>query len=176
MKLRIPRFAVLLIAIFGAFGLFGFLDSLMSGSQVSPALRAVIPAAPVAEARILTGVISPGIESGLVLANNERLIEVKGHIACDEGEQLRIDVRITQGATGATAVGHTQDFCTGDVQTWTGRAVVRGRNAVVAGAAEACAVAQTRFRGQVTDSFAWCKDVALVSDQNGHYGNSRPNN
>ncbi|HSM56288.1 MAG TPA: hypothetical protein VK879_09050 [Candidatus Sulfomarinibacteraceae bacterium] len=164
MKFHIPRFVLVVMIVLALFGFFGFLDSLLGATQVSPALRAVIPEAHVAEARIFTGVISPSIESELALGSNRRLVEVRGHIACEEGEQLRIDVTVTQGATGAVARGHTQDVCTGDIQVWTARVVARGPVASVTGAAEACAVAQTRSRGHVTDAYSWCKGVTLVSE------------
>jgi hypothetical protein len=140
------------------------LDSFVRTHRLPAVAQPAIPGVRVAEARLNFRIISPSIQSELELLPSLRLVEVVGHIHCDAGEQLRVDVVITQEATGAQAVGHTPDICTGEVQTWTARAGTRSAATLEPGPAQACAVAVTRLRGQVTDSFSWCKSVILVEN------------
>ncbi|HXF63825.1 MAG TPA: hypothetical protein VNK95_19535, partial [Caldilineaceae bacterium] len=111
---------------------------------------------------IITRFISPDIESTLKISLNYRHVTAAGRIHCTAGEQVRLDVTITQETTGAQATGHSQHFCTGEVQTWTAKAVARGATVFELGAAEACAIAVTRLHGKVTDAFSWCRTVTLV--------------
>jgi len=98
-----------------------------------PVLSALIHKAEIAEARIITRVISPQIDLNLPLSSNNRHIAVAGHIQCDAREHVRIDVTITQDTTGVQAKGHTQMICSGAVQHWTALAVARGRPVFGAG-------------------------------------------
>jgi len=90
--------------------------------------------------------ISPDIASPLVLRPNDRLIEVRGGIACTASEQFRVHVVVTQSATGAYAEGHTQGVCTGDKQVFTLLAVARGNTPFTPGAAR---------RGRRHDLLPW---------------------
>lgn len=162
MKARLDRLGTVFAMAFAAFALLSALQILMGLGKFTVELQALIPNAPVAEARIITRIISPALQSTLDLLPNNRQVHVVGHIHCDAGEQLRIDFTITQDSRQAKAKGHTQDFCTGEVQTWTGRTAAAAPTPFAPGPAEACAVATTRYRGKVTDTFTWCKPVTLV--------------
>lgn len=162
MKARLHRLGTVLAMTFVAFALLIVLQILMDLGKLAVGLQTLIPNAPAAEARIITRIISPALESNLELLPNNRLVHVVGHIHCDAGEQLRIDFIITQADRQANARGHTQDFCTGEVQTWAGRTAAAAPTPFAPGPAEVCAVATTRFRGKVTDTFSWCKPVTLV--------------
>ena len=140
------------------------LDSLLATHPI-PALNVLIPAADVAEARIITRVISPEIELEQILRANNRRIEVNGRIQCDAGERLIIDVVVAQELTGVRVEGSGElprDFCTGEIQSWTVVAHAERSMDFVEGTAYVCAVATTRSRDRVTDTFAWCKQVTLV--------------
>jgi hypothetical protein len=132
-------------------------------SALAP-VQALLPEARVAEALIIRHIISPEIESTLELSLNQRHVAVAGHIHCTAGEQVRVDVTIRQEATGAQGIGHTRDFCTGEVQNWRAQAVARGPVKFALGPAQACAVAITRLKGKVTDDFSWCKAVLLAPE------------
>ena len=162
MKARLHRLGTVFAMTFVSFVLLITLQILVGLGKVAVELPALIPNAQVAEARIITRIISPELQSNLDLLPNNRLVNIVGHIHCDAGEQLRIDFTITQDARQAKAKGHTQDFCTGEVQTWTGRTAAAAPPPFTPGPAEACAVATTRSRGKVTDTFTWCKSVTLV--------------
>lgn len=102
-----------------------------------------------------------GFDSPLPLDLAEQRIRASGEGACTAGEDVTIAVTITQAATGATAVGETVASCTGQVQRWSAIAAVQSGAAIAPGTAEACGVATTRQEGEVTDTFEWCRDVAL---------------
>jgi hypothetical protein len=143
------------------------LSILLTGLAAMPdapsALTAVLPEVEVAEAFIRRQIISPDIESTLQLSLNGRHVSVEGRVACDEGEQVRLDVTVTQASSGAVGTGHTRAFCTGAAQDWIALAVAKGATKFAAGAAEACAVAETRLKGKTTDTHSWCADVTLVT-------------
>ncbi len=113
---------------------------------------------------IIRRFISPDIASPLTLRSNDRLIEVRGGIACTEGEQYRVRVVVTQSATGAYAEGHTQGWCTGDKQTFTLLAVAHGSRRFAAGAARVEAFAATLSHGTVTDTHSWWRTVLLIRE------------
>ncbi len=108
-------------------------------------------------------VISPEFTSTLILKPNHRVILAGGHVGCTASETFNIEATITQESTGAVAVGYTQGFCTGERQIWDAIAPARGPAQFEVGPALACGLLRTRLRGQVTDSFQWCKNVTLVS-------------
>jgi hypothetical protein len=122
----------------------------------------VLPKVEVAEARLLIRIISPEIESTLYVPLDLQRVFVKGHVACDSGEQVRIAVTITQESSEAEATGHTKTFCTGTVQERTAQAVAKGGTKVAAGPAQACAVVTTRLKGEEIDTYSWCKAVTLA--------------
>jgi hypothetical protein len=62
------------------------------------------------------------------LRHNARQVDVSGRVECDEPlGHFRVEVAIEQD--GVVAQGHRQERCTGAVQTWRVRAVVRGPDA-----------------------------------------------
>ena len=111
---------------------------------------------------IIRRFISPDIASPLTLRTNDRLIAVRGGIACTRGEQFRVNVVVTQGTTGAYAEGHGQGFCTGEKQVFTLLAVARGSTRFAPGLARAEAFAATLAHGTVTDTHSWWRNVVLV--------------
>jgi hypothetical protein len=114
---------------------------------------------------ILRNVYSPDIASPLVLRPNTRLVEVRGGIACTEGERFSLRVVVSQSTTGAYAEGRTQGFCTGANQIFTLLAVARGITRFDPGTARAEAVATTFLRGQPTDTHTWWRDVTLEREE-----------
>jgi uncharacterized protein (DUF433 family) len=114
---------------------------------------------------ILRNVYSPDIASPLVLRPNDRLVEVRGGIACTVGERYRVRVVVSQNTTGALAEGHTQGFCTGANQIFTLLAVARGSTKFETGTARAEAFAITFLHGQPTDRHTWWRDVSLERDE-----------
>lgn len=111
---------------------------------------------------ILRNVYSPDIASPLVLRPNDRLVEVRGGIACTAGERFKVRVVVTQSETGAYAEGHTQGFCTGANQIFTLLAVARGNTRFAPGTARAEAFATTFFYGHPTDTHSWWRRVTLT--------------
>lgn len=140
-------------------------QSRMLRSLASQAAQALLPSAEAAPLLRATRAISIpfGIASPVQLSDNGRHIFIEGHGGCAADQMVRVHVTVTQSTTGALARGHTQEFCTGDLQHWTIKAVARGPARFVAGPAEACGVARTRFRGKRTDTFQWCRDITLVT-------------
>ena len=132
------------------------------GAVWTIAVENVIPSDGVIYAR---RIISPTFNSPLALKFNQRLIVAAGHIACTAGERFEIEVTLTQPSTGALAMGRTEDFCTGERQEWDAIAAARGPVPFAVGPAQACGTLRTRFRGAITDSFQWCKDVLLVQTE-----------
>lgn len=111
---------------------------------------------------IIRRFISPDIASPLTLRLNDRLIEVRGGIACTRGEQFRVNVVVTQTATGAYAEGQGQAFCTGEKQVFTLLAVARGATRFAPGLARVEAFAATLAHGTVTDTHSWWRNVTLI--------------
>jgi hypothetical protein len=106
-----------------------------------------------------------GISPILPLYDSGQKVLVSGHGGCTAAQIVSVVITITQ-TTGASAVGQTEEICTGKLQQWNLAAtVVTGTNLENA-EAEACGVAVTRSDGYVTDSFEWCRDVVLTSHHN----------
>jgi hypothetical protein len=114
----------------------------------------------IAPALIRMRIISPAFSTWDLRAN-KRLVDVTGSLACDPGEMFRVDVQIVQWSTGAHGVGHTQGFCTGDVQQWHAIVAARGPASFMPGAADVIAVALTRAGGEITDTHVWERSVNL---------------
>jgi hypothetical protein len=136
------------------------LDSLLAARPI-PLLNGL--AAEVAEARIITRVISPEIELEQTLRANNRQVEVAGRIQCDVGERLLINAVVGQELTSRVdGEGNAKDLCTGEIQSWTVLAHTERSLDFAEDTAFVCAVATTRVPGRVTDTFAWCEQVTLV--------------
>ena len=162
MRARVFRLLLASSSALLAFVLVGLLTAALSSRQLPKAVRVFIPEPDVAEALIFQRTISPEIQTDLSLMPNGRIIITKGRVHCTEGEAVRVKVEITQSSTGAKAIGHTDEVCTGEPQNWDAITVTRKSAAFEPGEAQACAVARTRFRDEITDTFSWCRSVMLV--------------
>ncbi len=88
-----------------------------------------------------------------------------GIVACDAGERLKLQLTVTQRATGAVARGSTRGVCTGEVQEWPVRLQRRGPAKFAAGAAAACALAVTSLHGKPTDAHQWCRADGITLNE-----------
>lgn len=102
-----------------------------------------------------------GIAPTLPLFDSGGKVLVSGHGGCTADETVSVVITVTQ-MTGATAVGQKDEICTGDLQLWSLPATITAGPNLEAAEAEACGVAVTRSNGDVTDTFEWCRDVALA--------------
>jgi hypothetical protein len=161
MKVHLVRFGIACVVAVVGFVVLAVLGSLLAARPI-PLFNGV--AADVAEARIITRVISPEIDLEQTLRANNRQVEVSGRIQCDLGERLIINVVFRQELPTAVVdgEGQTKSLCTGEIQSWTVLASAQKSTGYVEGIAFVCAVATTRVQGTVTDTFAWCKQVTLV--------------
>ena len=100
-----------------------------------------------------------GIAPILPLHDSGEEVLVNGHGGCTAGQTVSVVVTVTQ-TTGASAVGQTEETCTGILQHWSLTATAATN--LQPTEAEACGVAVTRSDGSVTDSFDWCRDVVLT--------------
>ena len=102
-----------------------------------------------------------GIAPTLLLYDDGEKVLVNGHGGCTAGETVSVVITVTQ-TTGTSAVGQTDEICTGLLQQWHLTAAVTAGAELEATEAEACGVAVTHLDGYVTDSFEWCRDVELA--------------
>ena len=102
-----------------------------------------------------------GIAPVLPLYDGGEKVLVSGHGGCTAGQTVSVVVTVTQ-TTGASAVGQTDEICTGVLQQWNLMATATAATNLEATEAEACGVAVTRSDGSITDTFDWCRDVALA--------------
>ncbi len=96
------------------------------------------------------------IDPNATLSVQGRHVLVTGPIECTQGEQLRIEITASQESAGAWGKGHTQLWCTGDLQQWSVLVVARGAATFQEGLSEVCAVGMTRHHGKPTDVREWC--------------------
>jgi hypothetical protein len=92
----------------------GILGSLLQGRGAPPTVSVSLLEAPVAEARIITRIISPGVSE--VIQQRAGRVRVAGHIQCTAGQTLELRATVTQGAT--VAMGTATERCTGHPQPW----------------------------------------------------------
>ncbi|MDX1664079.1 MAG: hypothetical protein R3272_09810 [Candidatus Promineifilaceae bacterium] len=97
-----------------------------------------------------------GITGTLPLRDRGNGVLVGGHGGCTPGEIVTVVVTVTQ-PYGATAVGQTEQTCTGELQRWQLPATTITSVRLQAGPAEACGLATTRDAGEVTATFDWCR-------------------
>lgn len=104
------------------------------------------------------GMFRNTIDPDVTMNQNGRHLSIRGPIACDTGELLRIRITVTQATTGALAQGYTSLDCAGeDVDLeWSARAVTYGAARFEEGEAQACAMGLTRIGKTVTDIRQWC--------------------
>lgn len=106
-----------------------------------------------------------GFDPTLPLSNDGDSIVASGVGACTDGEDITIAFTVTQSTSGATATGAWNGDCTGELQTWTGEATLATSSPTFTGGeAEACASAETRDTGSVTDTQDWCDPVVLTTE------------
>ncbi len=103
-----------------------------------------------------------GFRDSLALMDDGDSVVATGRGACTAGETITIAFTVTQ-STGARATGLWDGACTGALQSWTQTSSTIPSPSLSAGAATACAVAETRADGTVTDSQDWCNDVLLAT-------------
>lgn len=89
-------------------------------------------------------------------------VETTGHGGCTAGEQVTVAITITQPASGAVATGENEHTCTGQLQIWRSVLTADTPTPFEEEAAEACGLATSRDGADITDTYAWCRDVVLV--------------
>ena len=88
-------------------------------------------------------------------------LRIAGPVRCTKGGRARIDVTVTQRATGAVARGTWTGRCTGASRRWTIPAARAVTGRFEAGSATACAAAAAANSKRATDATQWCKVVRL---------------
>ena len=103
-----------------------------------------------------------GFADTLPLSDSD-VVTASGHGACTAGEEVTVDVTITQTVGGYLASGSAQfqQTCTGQLQSWQVAVPADPGSNFVDGPATACGTAVTRDETGVTDTFDWCKVVRL---------------
>lgn len=104
-----------------------------------------------------------GFDSTARLDVSRHAIRIGGLVRCTRGGRVRIDVTITQRATGALARGTWTARCTGVSRRWTIRAARALTGRFRSGSATACAAGSAANSRRATDAIQWCKVLRLVS-------------
>lgn len=116
---------------------------------------------PIVASRMIS--VPYGFSTPLFLNAERETVAIVGPGACTAGQQVTIDVTITQMQSAATATGQTQALCTGESdQGWSGSAHVTSGALLQPGPAQACGVATTSTEQGVTDQMQWCREVRLA--------------
>ncbi len=102
-----------------------------------------------------------GIEPTLPLDIDGQTVLVRGHGGCTEDELVTVAITLTHSTSYNQARGEQVEICTGDLQHWHLDVSTDSSMPLTAGSAEACGLATTRADGEVTDSYAWCREVNL---------------
>jgi hypothetical protein len=89
-------------------------------------------------------------------------IRIAGPVRCTKGGRARIDVTITQRATGAVARGTWTGRCTGTTRRWTVAVARAVTGRFDPGSTTACAAAAAANSKRATDATQWCRLVRLV--------------
>lgn len=168
-------YAVILAA--GLLAVFGLLHGVLAEARGVEAATAIAQSSPTSQRQpavepdpagaprlMATSRISIpyGVEPTLPLGTLGRDVLISGHGGCTENEVVTVELTVTQAATGATAVGDTQQVCNGLLQHWYALAHADTPTLFSGGAAEVCGIATTHDSGEVTDTYEWCRDVTLV--------------
>jgi predicted extracellular nuclease len=117
----------------------------------------------------LFGVSSPGIQSVTVdptaRISVKRNVQTSGTITCTpSGERFVINVRLSQGSTGAIGTGSARGLCTGGTVAWTVAARTQPGPRFEPGPATLCFVATTvRGKNTVIDREEGCEEVTLTA-------------
>lgn len=103
------------------------------------------------------------IDPLVTLRANSRIATVHVLATCEEGQQLHVDVTLTQGAVQSlgTAVGQ----CTGALERYRVIVPARGRSPFIDGGALVEAEAVFRDDGVIVDTQQWTRQVTIVREQ-----------
>lgn len=104
-----------------------------------------------------------GFLDSLPLTADHASVKVSGQGACTAEESITIAFTVTQSTSGASVTGLWNGDCTGARQTWNNTPTATPGPNFTAGAAEACAFAETQENGSVIDTQDWCDDVFLTA-------------
>jgi hypothetical protein len=104
-----------------------------------------------------------GFDATARVSSDGAVIRIGGPARCTKGGRLRIDVTLTQRASGAVGRGTWKGRCRGSVQHWTVSSARALTGRFVAGQATACAAAAAANSKRATDAVQWCRVVTLRS-------------
>lgn len=113
-------------------------------------------------ARLSSNTIDPIVK----FAPNNKILVATGPIECTKGENLSLEVIVTQRENAAIARGKLETTCTGAIQQW--EVNTKPESKFKTGTATAWALAITRDNKKITDVDQWSKEVTIVS-QNQRY-------
>ena len=88
-------------------------------------------------------------------------LRIAGPVRCTKGGRVRIDVTVTQRATGAVARGTWTGRCTGASRRWTITAARAVTGRFETGSVTACAAAAAANSKRATDATQWCRLMRL---------------
>lgn len=105
------------------------------------------------------------IDDPATLRGNGHEVVVTGPIACDVGENVEIDIVVTQGSTIATGSFHARCDGAAVAQQWTVHASTPKGTTLTAGTARIDAAAVTTVKHIPTEPLphTWWKNVTLIS-------------
>ena len=105
------------------------------------------------------------IDPLVTLNRNTRVATVQIIATCDAGQQLHVNVTLTQGSVSARGIGFGE--CTGGVERYPVTVPAHGRYPFVEGPAVVEAGAVIRERGLIVDTQEWTRAVQLVARPRG---------
>jgi len=100
------------------------------------------------------------IDPNVVLNNNQRVAVVTALANCPAGDQVHLEVQLTQG--GTFGQGHAEGTCTGGLNGYPVTVPAHGSAGFQTGAALAQADAVVRDHGKVVDTQEWTRAVELA--------------
>jgi alpha-tubulin suppressor-like RCC1 family protein len=101
------------------------------------------------------------IDPAVTFKHNSRVTTVTVVATCEAGQQLHVDVTLTQDAASGHGVGHGE--CTGGLERYEVTVPAQGRNPLIEGPAAVEAEARFLDRGFVVDTQEWTREVQVVS-------------
>lgn len=99
------------------------------------------------------------IDPQVALEDNDRVATVTILATCDDGQQLHVEVALTQGSVSGR--GHGIGECTGGLARYPVTVPAQGRPPFQLGLAEVAAEASIRERGLIVDTQAWTRAVEI---------------
>jgi hypothetical protein len=100
------------------------------------------------------------INPNVTLERNDRISNVTVLATCEAGQQLHVEVTLTQGAASGFGVGQGQ--CTGGLEAYLVTVPAQGNDPFAEGSAQVEAAALIRDRGLVVDTQEWVRTVTLT--------------